>query len=350
MMMKVHTDRIEISFTKDDTWKTVDLSSLVSNSAVGVFLEELNTCTDCNNDVMGQSTDDSIYANQTDKLNIQTYGTHFVGFPSDSQNVRLRGFDSTSKVYIRAEVYEPDFVFRSRADTASLLHSFSDGEANTWVDKTVTPLGSDEVGDIGAVIITRSAPSNTTSWGVREKGSTDAEQVMEVAFGSAGTDIVGVDGDGKYQLYAGAKDDNPDVFYAVYYEIGYILKSKLTTITNPADEGISTTGGSYEDIDFSSTIPSGAGFALIRWRNTGGLTRLGHTRPNGSTDTAASMALSVRARSNNLVSLDDLRHAEYTVDNLSAQLWITGYIEREAFSSRIKGNKLIIKGNKLLMK
>jgi hypothetical protein len=350
--IKVNTDRVDIPFTKNNAFQFVDLASLVSPDAAGVFLEERNDAAG-NNFVMGKASND-LGQNQEDNLHFLSYGTHFVGFPEGNKFVSLRGINSTSNIYIRAELFEPDFVFRSRFTLTSVPKTFVDGQINQWIDQTVTPLGSHLISDITGVIVTRaSVGTNFADWGIREKGSTDVTQVMNIALGSAGTDLVGVDANGQYQLYAGGKDADPDRFDVDYWETGYVTRNGLTTITNPVDENVADTSGVYTDLDLSGTVPQGATEAILSWRNNSALAHKGHARPSGSTDPNTSMSLSPGGRVTGIVSLTDAGLAEYMIGTTVPKLFVHAYFRKPTPSVtavNIKGNNLLIKGGNLLIK
>ncbi len=347
--IKVNTDRVGIPFTKNNTFQFVDLASLVSPNAAGVFLEERNNSVNTRF-VMGKASND-LGQTQEDDLNFISYGTHFVGFPDGTKFISLRGFDSSSDIFIRAELFEPDFVFRSRFGLSSVPKTFVDGQVGQWIDKTVTTLGAHSISDVSGVIVTRAMTgTNATSWGIREKGSTDVTQVMDLDIGSAGTQVVGVDGNGQYQLYAGGKDGDPDTFNINYWETGYVLKGGMTFITNPVDENVADTSNVYSSLDLSGTVLPGATHAIISWRSGSSLPRIAHVRPTGSTDSTAAMNISNSARVTNIVSLTDAGLAEYATDSVLADLFVQAYFKEivpSVTSVHIKGGTLHIKGGTL---
>jgi hypothetical protein len=165
-------------------------------------------------------------------------------------------------------------------------------------------------------MITRNT-DEVVAWGVRTKGSTDPFASMDLKFGAAGTEVVGVDSNGQYQLWAGGKDSDPDQFITFYWEIGYILKNGATYFTNPVDENVADTSGVYSTLDLSGTVAEGAEHVFVSWRNLTTSTRRGHARPTGSTDPNTSMFLSDRARVTGIVPLTGAGLAEYMIDDVT---------------------------------
>jgi hypothetical protein len=344
--VKVNTNRVEISFTKDYTYQAVGIGPLLSSpKVVGVLLEEVNGDGIVNNVAMGKAFIDGTGFEQDNELNFSAYGTHIVGFHHVlGQWLRLRGRPN-ARIYIRAELFANEFVFRSIAGLASLEKTFSDGDVNQWIDKTVTPLGDDTIADISGVIITRST-SDPTDWGARTKGSTDDFQEAG-DFGAAGTEVVGVDSNGQYQLYAGGKDGDPDVALVRYWETGYILQDGMRYITNPVSEGFVNTNDVYIPLDLSGTVPTGpagATHAFVRFQALAGI-HLGHCRPTGSTDPVTDMRLSTNARVTNIIPLTDEGLAEYATDAIGPSPYVTSYIQRIPTAYvNIKGSNVNIKG------
>ena len=350
--IKVNTNRVDIPFTKNNTLQFTDVSALVSPDAVGVLLEERNNDIG-NRHVIGKSLND-LFLGQEQQLNFESYGTHIVGFHLIQGKILfLRGFDSTSSIYIRAELFAPDFVFRSMSNLQSLQKTFVDGQVNQWVDKTVTAIETHSISDVAGVIITRNTNSAPVDWGIRTKGSTAPFVTTDLQFGSAGTDVVGVDSNGQYQLYAGGKDGDPDTFNAIYWETGYILKNGMSYITNPVNENVADTGGVYSDLDLSGTVEPASTHAFLSWRNGTTIPRLGHARPTGSTDPNTSMHLSDKARTTGIVSLTDAGLAEYMTNHAGATLFVQAYFKESTPSVtavNIKGNNLLVRGCNLLIK
>jgi hypothetical protein len=341
--IKVNTNRVDIPFTKNNSLQFTSLAGLVSPKAVGVLLEERNNDIG-NNHVISKAIPDLFLA-QENPLNFFAYGTHIVGFHGPfGQGLFLRGFNATSNIYIRAELFAGDFVFRSTSNTPSLEKTFVDGQVNQWIDKTVTPLGKHTVSDIAGVIITRTTTS-VVSWGVRTKGSTDPFVIMDLHFGAAGTEVVGLDSNGQYQLYAGGKDGDPDAFNAKYWETGYILNDGMRYITNPVAESIVNTGGFPVSIDLSGTVEPESTHAIVSWRNGSTLVRTGHMRPFDSTDPSTSMAVSDKGRVTNIVPLTDEGLAKYTTSSLSARPFVYAYLKAIPTASvNLKGRNIHIKG------
>ena len=111
-------------------------------------------------------------------------------------NDNIGNTSKSARLYITGELHD-DVVLHTGTEVEIRTTS---AEQNTWIDRTVTLIGGDSIGDVQAVIVTtQSADDN--DFGVREKGSTDLPMGSPAESG-AHWFIVGVNGDGVYQTYS----------------------------------------------------------------------------------------------------------------------------------------------------
>ena len=140
-------------------------------------------------------------------------------------------------------------------------------EHNTWLDRTVTVLGTDSVADVEAVILSFTAGNIAAagSIGLRAKGSTNADIFgLTKNEGGMGWEAVKVDSNGQYQVYGSMKED-PLTVGTFIKELGYIRKGAgYTAIEDPQKETLATLGA-YDMHSISAIAPASARTAVLKW-------------------------------------------------------------------------------------
>jgi len=131
-------------------------------------------------------------------------------------------------------------------------------EVNDWHDWQVTPLGSDTVDDIQAVILRGFSGQGATA-GAKQRGSTDGTFIVAA---HAGTQwhIIGLDAEGYYETYSNGKEWIGNISpYMAWQEIGYIKKdSMVVTLLNMEAIDPPDTGTSWSEANLSDyyAVPS----------------------------------------------------------------------------------------------
>jgi len=161
------------------------------------------------------------------------------------------------------------------------------GDNNTWLDRTVTVLGDDAVGDVEAVLLSFTAVDTLADGqiGLRAKGSTyldDEKYGLTFNEAAIGWQAVKVDSNGEYQIYCTAKED-PFTQGTLIKELGYIRKGAgYTAILNPINEDPGE--GSFpagSTVSLADLVPESCRVAVMAWGMTAPVAIAG-TRQVGS--------------------------------------------------------------------
>ena len=221
---------------------------------------------------------------------------------------------------------------------------------NVWLDRTVTVLGDDAVGDVEAVILSFTAANTGDDGliGLRAKGSAN-EDLFGLTFGEAGLgwEAVKVDSNGQYQIYCTAKED---VFIqgTLIQELGYIRKnSGYTAIEDPQKETLGVVGAWTVD-DLAALVPESCRVAVMKWGEDTVAVALG-VREVGGVDEGFIVNDSQRLGCQ-VLRLPLSKEYEYLTSQAAKGLHVVGYEayepDEDALTVAIdSGVSLVIEGN-----
>ncbi len=321
-----NADPVEITgITHDNNWNDIDLTSFLSTSGrSGIMIEILN--------ISGNTTYDwGVRANGgTGTLaGDMVHTAHSYAYvPLDGNDIiELKSENSNLKFYIIAEC-DSDVVWKSNPI------EYTPSGASSWVDVDIT--ANVEAGDqgniVGAIIALKNTSDKNRVAGLRKNGSTFNVTVNIGVTGAAGMGlsywIVGVDSSDIFEVNVA---DTTDVHA---WLVGYI-KTGVTFITNPADEGVSTLDA-WTDLDITSATSIDAIGAWIGIISEGAMTDslgVGAIRKNGSalSETNRKMAGSnsgtVHGEMLAGCAIDTDEILEYYIHDTDQNLYTWAYVE-----------------------
>ncbi len=307
---------VDVSFTKDGTFKTVDLAGLLNHDdPKAVILHAQNPAGGARS-AGAKAVGSAMAAARTTKALVTWNSGQWAVSLNGGTSVQLLATDSNVAIGIHAEIGGDDAVIY--VDGSSL----GGASPNAWrtIDRTAN-YGA----DAGAVVASLLYFDwvNAGDFGFREFGSIENFHPNNInqscTFG-----IVGVDSLDRYQTYQSQTGGKSPVWQAFIHEIGY-LKSGWNGVTDPVDEGLSTTSA-YTDHDITGVTSADANVALARFNNTHQTLVMDFwARPDAGSQAFQSMAAATTRHA--LVNLTPAQVYEYYISNVSVDEYILGWAD-----------------------
>lgn len=312
------TNREDISFTKDDAWHTVSLSSyLEREDTVAVLLEIWNEDAATNRNVGCQTYSVSGLENgPLYKGGLCHYAAPLSGA---GKNVKLRAYNSSVHVGIAGEFRGPGVAVNS---PTLLVGPSGPSEINTWINRSVTLQGGDSYEDVDSVLLL-AVPNSTYvgHWGARALGSTStqlwvSENPSLLNFVPCATD------DGDFQVYFEGKTSPTYACYTWMFELGYVKKGYgFEGIVDFVDDGCPQSY-SYTIHTVSSNVPQNArGILAGMLLDRTGPDRGHGLRTLGSSNQSGNVADSPHFDGCFAARLTSQRRHEYLCEEASAGIW-----------------------------
>jgi len=295
------TNKKEITgLTHNNVFNDVDLSSLVSSSAVGVIVEILNSGAQASYRpyIRCNGSTDAITSNAT--------------IVADEYNIRIVKCDADKKIEIQSPHSDFKYYLTGELGSGAVLKTNlvdkTTGATEEWVDIDITSdLETGDSGDVEAVIVTSNNTSSTEkSYSIRKNGSTDSLTTYTLVINSW---ISGVDSNDVFEQYRGHANVNA-------YMVGYIKKSSGLTMKTNYTAKTCSTNNSWTDMDITSDTASNANGAILVINSASG--ELKYTRENGSTNPIADHSYEYRIP--NFIGLDSSQILEYYGNSATIQL------------------------------
>jgi hypothetical protein len=283
------TNGASVTFTKDGTWQSVQLSAQLPAGSKIAILQVVNTQT-YNDGIPRSISVQSQGGGQIFSAQLTWDSDCFFAIPCnfDALAVKLQATDSYVDVRVIAGLQGDGVVSHGvPIDKSSLLNA----QVGAWFTRNVSFAEPRVAGEIEATIVaTVHSTSNVGTWGGRWFGSTQAKLFNGDQWARANWIPVKInpiaDEWAFYQLYSSGKND-PDLWspYTNFYEIGYVLKGYgFHGIENTADESVPASTG-WTTRAVSSQVPAGAEGILGPITSTAA-NRTHGLRPVGGTDPA----------------------------------------------------------------
>jgi hypothetical protein len=310
----VYFEPEEITFSTDDAWTDVDVTSYLGDSAgdvAGVFLLLVNTGANSDTGVRKNgSTDSALWHIINDsKVHI------FVGV--DSNDIFELYFDLSSG----QDVYIAGYYTNDEASFDTNLTAIENTPQDaTWKDVDISSETGAETALAAMILIDQPNNGVNVTWGLRENGSTDSIKITN-GTGDIGTysglgSVISVDSN---EIFEMVLEDVSQPSPVKVYLSGWITDN-FTGFTNAKDYSETTTG-SYQDVDWSSDIPADNHVAYYQLAGAFGITY--SIRSNGDTDDLYYTTNGEKGFG--IVGIDSSRYSEQKIETTSADLYLMGY-------------------------